>query len=238
VEALGGVQIGILLLMLYCITQGSVLVTMATVGRWARQSHEEQNNWNFVGLIIGLGSTVVALGLLRAFICFHLTIKASQKLHDKMAKAVLRARIQFFDTNPLGRILNRFSADVGITDDQLPPTLYDFFVITFIVLGALATVLSTLPFVLVALPFIGWYFLSVRHIFVTSSRELKRLEGLARSPIFSMISESLGGVATIRANNVVNFFKQRFRVLHDGHTRAVFSFIAASRWVGKFSIWF
>lgn len=231
-EAMGGIQIGVLLLLLYCFTQGSVLVTMATVGQWARQPYESQDDWNFVGLVIGLGSTVVALGLLRAFICFHLAIKASQRIHDQMAKAVLRARIQFFDTNPLGRILNRFSADVGVTDDQLPPTMYDFFVVAFIVLGALATVVTTLPFVLVALPLIAWYFVSVRRIFVTSSRELKRLEGLARSPIFSMISESLGGVATIRANNAVNYFKQRFRVLHDGHTRAVFSFIAASRWVG------
>lgn len=233
-EALGGVYVGLFLLLLYCVTQGSVLFTMAIVGRWARQPAEEQDDWNFTVLIIGLGCTVLALALIRAFICFNLTIKASQRIHDQMAKAVLRARIQFFDTNPLGRILNRFSADVGVTDDQLPPTMYDFFVVAFIVLGALATVVSTLPFVLVALPFIVWYFVSVRHIFVTSSRELKRLEGLARSPIFSMISESLGGVATIRANNSVNFFKQKFRALHDGHTRAVFSFIAASRWVGKF----
>ena len=54
-----------------------------------------------------------------------------------MAEAILRAKIQFFDTNPLGRILNRFSADVGIMDDQLPRTLSNFWVNAFMVLGSI-----------------------------------------------------------------------------------------------------
>jgi ABC-type multidrug transport system fused ATPase/permease subunit len=62
-------------------------------------------------------------------ISFSLTIKASRKLHDEMAKAVLRAKISFFDTrNPLlGHVLNRFSADVGSNDDMLPQTLSGLF---------------------------------------------------------------------------------------------------------------
>lgn len=101
--------------------------------------------------------------------------------------SVIRSKIEFFDTNPLGRILNRFSADVGSNDDQLPTTLFDFWVITFIVFGAIATTLTVLPFTLLAFPPLLWYFVTVRRTFVTSTRELKRLEGLARSPIFAML---------------------------------------------------
>jgi ATP-binding cassette subfamily C (CFTR/MRP) protein 4 len=111
-------------------------------------------------------------------------------------------------------------------------TLFDFLVIAFVVLGAVVTTLITMPFTLVAFPPLMWYFLSVRRIFVTSTRELKRLEGLARSPIFAMISESLGGIATIRANNSLDYFQKRFENAHDSHTRAFFAFIAGSRWVG------
>jgi ATP-binding cassette, subfamily C (CFTR/MRP), member 4 len=70
--------------------------------------------------------------------------------------------------------------------------------LAFFVLGAMATTVATLPFVLVAIPFLAWYFASARRVFVISSRELKRIEGLARSPIFAMLGESLNGIATIR----------------------------------------
>ena len=62
---------------------------------------------------------------------FHLTVEASKRLHDDMVKSVIRAKLEFFDTNPLGRILNRFASDVGVTDDQLPVALFDFLVILY-----------------------------------------------------------------------------------------------------------
>ena len=149
-----------------------------------------------------------------------------------MAEAVVRSKIEFFDTNPLGRILNRFSADVGSNDDLLPATLFDFTVIAFVVLGAIITNVVTLPFTLVAVPPLTWYFWTVRRTFVTSSRELKRLEGLARSPIFARLSETLSGVSSIRANEAVDYFQAKFQEAHDGHGRAFFAFMGASRWVG------
>ena len=115
---------------------------------------------------------------------------------------------------------------------MLPQTLFDFTVIFYIVIGALVTTVTVLPFTLIAMPPLLYYFLSVRRVFVTSTRELKRLEGIARSPMFAMLSESLSGVATIRANDSSSFFLKKFEDAHDAHTRAFFSFIAASRWVG------
>jgi ATP-binding cassette, subfamily C (CFTR/MRP), member 4 len=191
-----------------------------------------QKSWDILGLVIGLSATVVFLSVFRAALSLDLTVKASQRLHDRMAKALLRSKIEFFDTNPLGRILNRVSADVGSNDDLLPQTLFDFSVIAFIVIGAVATTIAVLPFTLIAFPPLMWYFLSVRNIFVTSTRELKRLEGLARSPIFAMLGESLAGIATIRSNQARDYFRLKFEEAHDSHTRAFYAFIAASRWVG------
>jgi len=105
-------------------------------------------------------------------ICFALTIRASKRLHDAMTRGVLRAKVEFFDTNPSGRILNRFSADVGSNDDLLPNTLFDLLACAFIMLGAILTAVVALPFILVVLPPLFWYFLRVRGIFVTSSREV------------------------------------------------------------------
>lgn len=231
-RAMGGVWVGVALLVLFSITQASVLVCIAAIGKWAELLPEDQTSPSILGIVGGLGAAVVVLALVRAFTSFALTMRASKRLHDRMTKSVLRAKIEFFDTNPVGRILNRFSADVGSNDDLLPQTLFDFFVIAFLVIGAIVTAVSVLPFTLIAIPPLLWYFVRVRRMFVTTTRELKRLEGLARSPIFAMMSESLSGIAVIRANGAVKYFREKFERAHDAHSRAFFSFIASSRWIG------
>ena len=231
-RAMGGAPIGIFMFFIFCGTQAAALFTIASIGRWAERSDERQDDLDIMLLVVGLALLVVILALLRAFFSLELAVLASKRLHDRMAEAVLRAKIAFFDTNPLGRILNRFSADVGIADDLLPQTLFDFIVIFCVVIGSLFTAVSTLPYTLAAIPPLAWYFMNVRRTFVTSTRELKRLEGLARSPIFAMLSEALSGIATIRANESIQFFKSKFEEMHDGHTRAFFAFLSASRWVG------
>ncbi len=228
----GGLCTSFFMLMLFIVTQGSVLACIAAVGRWSEVPPENQASSRFLGIVVGLVAAVAFFALVRAFMSFHLCIQASKKLHDDMTRSVLRAKIEFFDTNPLGRILNRFSGDVGSNDDLLPVTSFDFLVIGFLVFGALISAVSVLPVTLCFVPPLVWYFLRVRRVFVTTSRELKRLEGLARSPIFAMLSESLGGIATIRTNGAIDFFKGKFRQVHDGHSRAFFAFIACSRWLG------
>ncbi|KAL7520054.1 hypothetical protein ACHAWX_004806 [Stephanocyclus meneghinianus] len=228
----GGLWTGLFMLILFIATQGSVLATIAAIGMWSGLPAEEQNSQRIVGIVVGLVLTVCFLAILRAFSSFFFTVEASKRLHDQMTKSVLRSKIEFFDTNPIGRILNRFSADVGSNDDQLPSTLFDFLVVFFMVLGALISAVSVIPITLVFVPPMMWYFVRVRGAFITTSRELKRMEGLARSPIFAMLSESLSGIATIRSNNALDYFQQKFRVVHDAHARAFFAFISCSRWLG------
>ena len=231
-KAMGGIWVAGALLLLFGVTQASVLYAVAKVGRWAERPKEQQDSWDILGQVIGIGVLVIILAMFRAKISFNLAVKASQRLHDEMTLAVLRSKIEFFDTNPLGRILNRFSADVGSNDDLLPQTLFDTVVLAFMTIGTIVTTMVVLPVALLTIPPLVWYFMSVRRVFVTSSRELKRLEGQARSPIFAMLSESLSGISTIRANLTQDFFLKKFEEAHDAHTRAFFSFIASSRWVG------
>jgi len=191
-----------------------------------------QNTSFILHIVLALGVSVVVLSFMRALICFALTVKASKRLHDSMTHAILRAKVEFFDINPSGRILNRFSADVGSNDDLLPTTLFDFLVCSFMVLGAIVTVVVALPLIFIIIPPLLWYFLATRRTFVTSSRELRRLDGLARSPIFSMLNESMCGLATIRANHAVAYFKEKFELCHDAHSRVFYAFLGASRWIG------
>ena len=94
------------------------------------------------------------------------------------------------------------------------------------------TAVVSWPFILIIVPPLIWYFLRVRRMFVTTSRELKRFEGLARSPIYAMLNESMSGIATIRSNSAAIFMKQKFENCHNTHSRAFWSFLASSRWLG------
>lgn len=68
---------------------------------------------------------VVAVTLSRGFIFFAICMRASKKLHDKSFLSLLHSPMRFFDTNPSGRILNRFSKDMGAVDELLPKAIIE-----------------------------------------------------------------------------------------------------------------
>lgn len=68
--------------------------------------------------------------------------------------------------------------------------------------------------------------------FRRSSREIKRLDGISRSPVFSLLTASVQGLEVIRASRAGPRFSQRFRALTDENSKAQFAFYVASRWLG------
>ena len=224
-KAVGGFGACIFFCLMFALTQASQLVIIVLIGNWSSAGGN-----SYLIPVVWLTLGMVTLSTTQAYLSFHLLIRASQRLHDRMLHSVLRAQISFFDTNPLGRILNRFSADVGISDESLPLTIYDFTAGLSVVVGSVVIAIVSLPFILLALPVLLWAFLYLRRLFVTNTRELKRLEGIGRSPIFAMLGESLDGISTIRANDKIVFFSRAFEKLHDAHTRAYFTFTSSSRW--------
>ncbi len=228
--ALGGIVPCCFLLLSFVAAQALLLFLIVCLGKWAEAPIEEQYTAYWLSMILSITGCVILSSVLRANISFYKVIKTSQLLHNKMLRSVLRAKIEFFDINPMGRILNRFSADVGILDETFPFTIHDFTVGFFVVLGSIITAAIVLPFILLVVPPLIVLFMRLRKTFVCTTRELKRLEGIARSPIYAMVSESLDGIATIRTNSKIGYFMGKFEKMHDAHTRANFAFIASSRW--------
>lgn len=126
-RAFGGYWVCFLFLVFFVATQAAQLLTFVLLGRWGELPADEQQNARWFALVGGTGCALVVLAVVRARLSFFCLIRGSRTLHDAMTEAVLRAKISFFDTNPLGRILNRFSADVGIVDEILPRKFYFYF---------------------------------------------------------------------------------------------------------------
>lgn len=231
-EALGGAVMCVFLTAIMCIPQVLSIMCNYWLALWSRRDYATQQGDYWIHTYVILVLVCVFASLLRAIVFFKSAVIASQNLHNSMLRAVLRAPIHFFDSNPIGRILNRFSKDTTLIDDMLPFTMYDFIQCSLMVLGAILVVCAGSPFIFLALLPLVWYFYSLRKYFLKTSREVKRIEALSRSPVFSHLSETLDGLVTIRALNRKQIFLDMHKVLINDNCRAFFSFIAASRWLG------
>ncbi|XP_027046092.1 multidrug resistance-associated protein 4-like isoform X2 [Pocillopora damicornis] len=187
------------------------------------------------GLLLGVyGGFVIGLFLLCLFsteLFYTLTVVASRNLYEKMLSSLLRAPMYFFDNNSIGRILNRFAKDIGMVDDLMPMILCDVLQTGLMCLGILGLVAVSNPatFVIIVPVTIGFVYL--RNYFMKSSREIKRIEGISRSPLFGHFSTTLLGLDTIRAYEVEETFTEQVNGYQDAHSRAWFCYLAGQTWL-------
>ncbi|XP_025056143.1 multidrug resistance-associated protein 4 isoform X4 [Alligator sinensis] len=129
-----------------------------------------------------------------------------------------------------GRILNRFSKDIGHLDDLLPLTFLDFMQTLLQIFGVVGVAVAVIPWILIPLVPLFILFIFLRRYFLATSRDIKRLESTTRSPVFSHLSSSLQGLWTIRALKAEQRFQKLFDAHQDLHSEAWFLFLTTSRW--------
>ncbi|XP_032352664.1 multidrug resistance-associated protein 4 isoform X2 [Camelus ferus] len=206
--------------------QGALNITVNGKGN---ETEKLDLNW-YLGIYSGLTVATVLFGLARSLLVFYVLVSSSQTLHNKMFESILRAPVLFFDRNPIGRILNRFSKDIGHMDDLLPLTFLDFIQTFLQVIGVVSVAVAVIPWIAIPLVPLGIIFFVLRRYFLATSRDVKRLESTTRSPVFSHLSSSLQGLWTIRAYKAEQRFQELFDAHQDLHSEAWFLFLTTSRW--------
>ncbi|KAF2073022.1 hypothetical protein CYY_005668 [Polysphondylium violaceum] len=159
-----------------------------------------------------IGGFIVLLGL-RYFLLSRHTFKSTANLHNELLNSVAYASCQFFDQNPSGRIINRFSRDVSDIDYSLTEMLSSFIYLNCSVLVSLVIMVFLNPFIVIPFFVLSIIYFIIQRIYVESSRELKRMESIARSPVYNTFAETFNGVTTIRA------FSQQQRFITDLESR-------------------
>ncbi|OXA51509.1 Multidrug resistance-associated protein 4 [Folsomia candida] len=175
--------------------------------------------------------------LVRTIGFFKICMRSSIALHLQLFYGVLRAPMLFFELNPVGRILNRFVKDIGTIDELLPFTFFDTLEVGLQVLGVIVVVSIIDAVFLIPSTIIAILFYFIRNHFQITARNLKRLEGSARSPVFSHLSTSLNGLTTIRAFQTQDQFRKDFNAHLDLHTAVFYLFNASARWLGIVVDW-
>lgn len=175
--------------------------------------HHRQTEWMNVSIYAGFVAVTILCTTLRAFFFFVAVLRSSEKLHNNMATAILKAPVLFFDSNPIGRILNRFAKDTGCLDEILPQTFFFAIqMVLFVFTAALIPLVANAWLAAVVIPIVLLYVYIARY-FMRTSRELKRLEAVSRSPVLSQISETLDGLDTIRSRGRQKEFAEKLHRL-------------------------
>ncbi|KAJ5319183.1 hypothetical protein MYU51_013685 [Penicillium brevicompactum] len=199
---------------------------------WNEAHGSNANVGKFIGvyLALGLGSSLLVIfqNLILWIFC---SIEASRKLHERMAFAIFRSPMSFFETTPSGRILNRFSSDIYRVDEVLARTFNMLFANSARAIFTMVVIATSTPAFLIFVIPLSYVYLSYQKYYLRTSRELKRLDSVTRSPIFAHFQESLGGISTIRAYRQENRFLLENEWRMDANLRAYFPSISANRWL-------
>ncbi|XP_068629128.1 ATP-binding cassette sub-family C member 4-like [Battus philenor] len=190
---------------------------------------------NHYVIIFGiLTVATVAVALFRAFMFFSLCMMSSIKLHDLMFDCISQSPMSFYHSNPSGRILNRFSKDMGAVDELLPQAMLDCFQIILNLVGVIVVILMTDITMLIPITTSLIIFYIFRVIYVRTTSAIKRLEGITRSPVFGHVNATVLGLATIRSYGAEALLAQEFDRHQDLHSAAWYLFITCSRAFGYF----
>lgn len=159
-------------------------------------------------------------------------VRAARQLHNRAAQRILHAPVSFFDTNPTGRIINRFSKDEDTIDNMIPESLRSFSHTFGLTLFTYLTMVLVNFYVIFPLLGLLALYYGVQRYYRMTSRELKRIEALTRSPLFAQFGETLTGLPTVRAFGQQARFVCRNELLMDSTNRASFVQTALQRWLG------
>ncbi|CAG9833829.1 unnamed protein product [Diabrotica balteata] len=184
------------------------------------------NNCLYIYAVL-LGSLFV-LAMSRSFFFYKLAMLSSQKLHSTFFNNIIGATMRFFDTNPGGRIINRFSKDIGAVDELLPKAILDSSQVLLSMAGSLVLIVIVNPFFLILIGALSVVFGLIRHIYLKSSKNIKRLEGIMRSPVFTHLRATIEGLTTIRAFGAQSILTDEFDHHQDYHSGAWYMFIVSS----------
>ncbi|TGZ81048.1 ABC transporter family protein [Ascodesmis nigricans] len=203
--------------------------------KWSEVNSREGHNpevGKYIGVYFALGVGAAALTVVQSLVMWiFCAIRAAKKLHDKMAVSIFRSPMQFFETTPAGRILNRFSNDIYRIDEVLCRCFHMLFQNTAKSLATIVIICATTPpfiIVAIALSFLYGY---IQRYYLRTSRELKRLDSVSKSPIYAHFQETLGGISTIRAYGHQTRFVKENEFRMDANLRAYYPSISANRWL-------
>uniref|UniRef100_A0AAF5PGH3 ABC-type glutathione-S-conjugate transporter n=1 Tax=Wuchereria bancrofti TaxID=6293 RepID=A0AAF5PGH3_WUCBA len=191
---------------------------------------ENDTNWR-LGIYATLGLGQAAMVCTGSITMAYGMVFASRKLHEGILRNIMHLPMAFFDITPLGRIVNRFGKDIVTVDIEIPKSIDDL-------LDDCQILVAILILIVFIYPHSFWFFITcaffnffILRFYISTSRQLKRLESTARSPIYSHFQESIQGSASIRAYRCMSRFIHESQDRLDKNIVIQYHSLVANRWL-------
>lgn len=143
------------------------------------------------------------------FVFMVFLINGARHLHNKMVKSFLHVRVSFFDENPTGRLIRRFSGDYSQLLDVIPNLFLDLVNSLAAIIIILSVIGYQKPIVLLTVIPCGIFYYYVQHTFKYASLEVQRYSKILETPIWSLFTETIAGSHIIRSFGKTNEFTNR-----------------------------
>ncbi|KAM6265832.1 ATP-binding cassette sub-family C member 2 [Porphyrio hochstetteri] len=184
-----------------------------------------------IGVFGALGMSQAVFLLFATILAAQGAMRASRVMHQQLLSNILRVPMSFFDTTPTGRIVNRFAKDIFTIDETIPMSFRSWLSCFMAIISTLVMIsLATPFFALVIIPLSIFYYFVLR-FYVSTSRQLRRLDSVTRSPIYSHFGETVSGLSVIRAYGHQERFLQQNESTMDINQKTVYSWIISNRWL-------
>lgn len=159
-------------------------------------------------------------------------IFSSLKIHNKTLKQIIKAPISFFDKTPTGRLLNRFSHDISIIDFYITKSINSFSSRITLIIGTIILLCILVPYLLFLFIPLSIIFIFIQKYYSNSSREIRRLDKITKSPIFSFLEETQSGISTLRAYKQENNFIDKMNEFILQNQTIYWNSHQINRWLG------
>ncbi|XP_055837482.1 multidrug resistance-associated protein 1-like [Episyrphus balteatus] len=230
-----GVAMTVTTVVLNCVFQGLAVGSNLWLTEWSNDKEVAAGDNGKRNMYLGVYG---AFGFVQVVVDFFATltlalgcVHCSKRLHEVLTRNTMRFPMDYFDTTPLGRILNRFSKDIDTVDNVLPLNLRVMLIQFFVVISTVVVICISTPIFLAAIVPMALIYWFAQRFYVASSRQLMRLESVTRSPIYSHFSETVTGVSTIRAYEVQKTFIQTSDDRVDLNQLCKYPSVIANRWL-------
>lgn len=249
IRAAGGYIVCLLVMIWYILHAATGAFSNWWLSHWLNQ---ESGNWSndqpeiianevadisrnpdigFYQMVYGLSAAVMVMtGLILGFLFIKTSLRASSSLHDLVLIRISRSPMRFFETVPIGRVLNIFTRDQDEIDTQLPVLTDAFLQQVMIIISNLLLIVIVFPWFALPLAAIAALFIFMQRIFRVVMRDLKRQENISRSPIYDHIATTIEGISSIHAFRKQEDFMEKFIQLVDANNSPLYLFYCSMRW--------